>query len=59
MLNKTPIILLVVGLVLLSLSQILARFYTAENFVTGFAFGTGIGILIVALITISKTRSAE
>lgn len=55
-LNKTSLVLLISGVLLLSLSFIISRYTSLSDGEIGFIKGISIGLLIVSLITSPKQK---
>jgi len=51
-------ILLVIGILFISTSQIVALYFKLSDFILGFTNGIGLGLLILSLIKTKKTLSA-
>lgn len=57
--NKTPIILIVLGLFIISILQIINHFLTLSDYLNGILNGIGITIMLIALKIIHKINTAN
>ncbi len=57
-LQKKPAILLVIATLTIAASQVINQYVNIPDFFYGAAIGTGVGLLLVALLKAGKIRTA-